>query len=86
MPLNTLLINLLLYILKSPLGLVIKSLGTLKDKSSFEEQERINYHADHQGTAVVFETVSETVYNFRERKPVSASWSEKINKDYNGRK
>lgn len=46
----------------------------------------VNYHADQQGTAVVFETVSETVCNFRERKPLSASWSEKINKDYNGRK
>ena len=46
----------------------------------------VNYHADHQGTAVVFETVSETVCNFRERRPVSASWGEKINKDYNDRK
>lgn len=46
----------------------------------------VNYHADHQGTAVVFETVSETVCGFRERKPVSASWGEKINKDYNDRK
>lgn len=46
----------------------------------------VNYHADHQGTAVVFETVSETVCNFRERRPVSALWGEKINKDYNDRK
>lgn len=46
----------------------------------------VNYHADRQGTAVVFDTVSETVCNFRESKPLAASWSENINKDYNSRK
>ena len=46
----------------------------------------VNYHADHQGTAVVFETVSETVCNFRESRPLATSWSENINRDYNSRK
>ena len=46
----------------------------------------VNYHADHQGTAVVFETVSETVCNFRESRPLAASWSENISRDYNRRK
>lgn len=46
----------------------------------------VNYHADHQGTAVVFDTVSETVCNFRESRPLAPSWSENINKDYNKRK
>ena len=46
----------------------------------------VNYHADHQGTAVVFDTVSETVCNFRSRRPLDASWSDRINKDYNSRK
>ena len=46
----------------------------------------VNYHADHQGTAVVFEAVSETVCNFRESRPVASSWCKKINKDYNSRK
>lgn len=46
----------------------------------------VNYHADHQGTAVVFDTVCETVCNFRNRRPLDASWNDRINKDYNSRK
>ena len=46
----------------------------------------VNYHADSQGTAVVFETVSETVCNMRANVPLALSWSDNINKDYNGRK
>lgn len=46
----------------------------------------VNYHADHRGTAVVFDTVCETVCNFRNRRPLDASWSDRINKDYNSRK
>ena len=46
----------------------------------------VNYHADSQGTAVVFETVSETVCNMRANVPLAPSWSDNINKDYNGRK
>ena len=46
----------------------------------------VNYHADSQGTAVVFETVSETVCNMRAKVPLAPSWSDNINQDYNGRK
>ena len=46
----------------------------------------VNYHADAQGTAVVFDAVTETVCNVRERRPLASSWSAKINKDYNSRK
>ncbi len=46
----------------------------------------VNYHADAQGTAVVFDAVAETVCNVRERRPLASSWSAKINKDYNSRK
>lgn len=46
----------------------------------------VNYHADSQETAVVFETVSETVCNMRANVPLAPSWSDNINKDYNGRK
>ena len=46
----------------------------------------VNYHADSQGTAVVFETVSETVCNMRANMPLAPSWSDNINQDYNGRK
>ena len=46
----------------------------------------VNYHADSQGTAVVFETVSETVCNMRANVPLAPSWSDNNNQDYNGRK
>ena len=46
----------------------------------------VNYHADKQGTAVVYDTVAETVSNFRASQPMAANWSENINNDYNSRK
>ena len=45
-----------------------------------------NYHADSEGTAVVFETVAETVQNARAGMPMKASWNAKINRDFNSRK
>lgn len=45
-----------------------------------------NYHADPKGTAVVFDAVAETVCNVRASMPLAASWSDRINKDYKGRK
>lgn len=46
----------------------------------------VNYHADPQGTAVVFDTVAQTVCNVRASRPISTSWSDQINADYNSRK
>lgn len=46
----------------------------------------VNYHADKKGTAVVFDTVSETVCSVRASKTLSSAWSDRINKDYNSRK
>ena len=45
-----------------------------------------NYHADSQGTAVVYETVSQAVSQVRCAAPLSASWSENIDRDYNNRR
>ena len=45
-----------------------------------------NYHADRQGTAVVYEAVSETVCNFRASKPMQANWKENIDRDFLKRK
>ncbi|MCQ4022794.1 hypothetical protein [Ruminococcus sp. zg-924] len=46
----------------------------------------VNYHADKEGTAVVFDTVAETVCSVRASRPLSPAWSDRINKDYNSRK
>ena len=45
----------------------------------------VNYHADHQGTGVVFDAVSETVCLMRESKPLG-NWSDSIHKDFENRK
>ena len=44
-----------------------------------------NYHADRRGTAVVYETVSETLLRTRVGSPISADWSRKIDEDNNSR-
>ena len=49
------------------------------------EDRAANYHADAQGTAVIYEAVSETVCNFRAHKPMEAGWKEKINLDFHKR-
>lgn len=46
----------------------------------------VNYHADSQGTSVVFDAISATVGSFRKREPLSPNWSEGISADFNGRK
>lgn len=45
-----------------------------------------NYHADHVGTHVIYEAVSETVCNFRASRPVAADWKASIDEDYKNRK
>ena len=45
-----------------------------------------NYHADHQGTNVIYEAVCDTVSDFRAHRPMSAGWKRKIDKDYGSRK
>ena len=44
-----------------------------------------NYHADTQGTAVIYEAVSETVCNFRASRPVQADWKRSIDEDFGKR-
>ena len=45
-----------------------------------------NYHADSQGTGVVYETVGEAICQVRQcAAPLSAEWKHKVERDYNGR-
>ena len=48
-------------------------------------EQAANYHADSQGTQVIYEAVSEAVGNFRARKPMTADWKRKVDQDYSGR-
>ena len=44
-----------------------------------------NYHADHQGTAVIYEAVSEAVCSVRACRPMSSAWKHKVDEDYRKR-
>ena len=44
-----------------------------------------NYHADHQGTAVIYEAMNEAVCNVRASRPMDASWKKNIDEDYKKR-
>ena len=44
-----------------------------------------DYHADRQGTAVIYEAVSEAVCSVRASRPMAASWKAKIDADYKKR-
>lgn len=45
----------------------------------------VNYHADEQGTSVVYDTVAEACLDVRKCAPLSADWSNAINDDFNNR-
>ena len=45
-----------------------------------------NYHADHQGTGVIYETVSDAIRHVRNcSAPLSAGWKRKVDEDYKNR-
>lgn len=50
------------------------------------EDRAVNYHADEQGTGVVYDTVANACCNLRACAPLSADWSNAINDDFNSRK
>ena len=45
-----------------------------------------NYHADHRGTAVIYEAVSDAVCNFRASKPMNNDWRKRVDEDFESRK
>ena len=49
------------------------------------EDRAANYHADHKGTAVIYEAVCDAVCSVRASKPMSASWKQKVDEDYKKR-
>ena len=67
------------------IGANIDSVETAK-RVGIGADRAVNYHADSQGTAVVFDAVSKTVCHVRASRPLSAGWSDNISADYNSRK
>ena len=50
------------------------------------EDRAANYHADSQGTAVIYEAVSEAVCNVRACRPVGADWKRRVDEDFESRR
>lgn len=50
-----------------------------------DRDRAVNYHADKEGTAVVFDAFAEAACCLREARPLTDTWSEKIDKDYKSR-
>lgn len=51
-----------------------------------ERDRAVNYHADSQGTKVLFESISEATCCLRASEPLTSDWSQKIDEDFNNRK
>lgn len=49
------------------------------------EDRAANYHADHQGTAVIYEAMNEAVRSVRACSPMSADWKRRVDEDYQKR-
>ena len=49
------------------------------------EECTANYHADHKGTAVIYEAVNEAVRNVRACRPVGGNWKRQVDEDYKRR-
>ena len=49
------------------------------------EDRAANYHADRQGTAVIYEAMNEAVCNVRACRPMSADWKRRVDEDYKKR-
>lgn len=49
------------------------------------EERAVNYHADKEGTRIVYDAVATACANVRARTPLGADWSVEIDNDYNSR-
>ncbi len=56
------------------------------DSFGIDSDRAVNYNADSQGTAIMYEAVSKAVHSMRDSTPLQADWSKEIDKDYKSRK
>lgn len=69
------------------LGANIDAVATAR-KFGIGANRAVNYHADHKGTGVIFESASEAISEVRccAAAPLSENWRKKIDEDYQTRK
>ena len=63
----------------------IDAVETARD-FGIDENRAVNYHADSQGTACLYENLSNVVCNVRKGLSIENGWSEKLRKDFESRK
>jgi hypothetical protein len=51
-----------------------------------DEDKSVNYHADREGTRVVYTAMAQAVKNVRASAPLSREWKDDINADFESRK
>ena len=66
------------------IGANIDAVETAK-RYGIDQDRAVNYHADAQGTDIVYATVSQAVCNVRMNKCMAENWSEDIDNDYKNR-
>ena len=66
------------------IGANIDAVETAK-RYGINQDRAVNYHADAQGTDIVYATVSQAVCNIRMNKYMAENWSEDIDNDYKNR-
>ena len=66
------------------IGANIDAVETAK-RYGIEQDRAVNYHADPQGTSIVYESVSKAVCNVRASKCMADDWSAEIDKDFKNR-
>ena len=66
------------------IGANIDAVETAK-RYGIEQDRAVNYHADPQGTSIVYESVSKAVCNVRSSKCMAENWSEDIDNDFKKR-
>ena len=49
------------------------------------QEQAVNYHADAQGTEAIYAGVNEAIRQIRSHAPLSATWRENIDRDYQSR-
>ena len=66
------------------IGANIDAVETAK-RYGIDQDRAVNYHADAQGTSIVYESVSKAVCNVRANKCMAENWCEDIDNDYKNR-
>ena len=67
------------------IGANIDAIATAKS-FGIDENRAVNYHADRQGTGVVYEAVCKAVSGMRRGKSLEPSWGASIQEDYENRR